>query len=286
MDKQILKKKLQRYTGVATALLGAHTVDGQVQYVDIPDTTLNTNGAQFDLNIDQDTNGLVDYRIIQYVDTTQFKVSGSFIQARGPGRNQVVGLDYANYYYPFKLDLGNEIGPDTIFGGLGTSRNWGQLALEINDTTYPNDQFKNGVTDGFIGLRFRATVNDTLRTYYGWLRVDLAADHRSITIKDYAYQTIEDSSLFAGEGSPLSLPEVPEPVASLQQSGQFIQVEFPQEQVQQGVLRLRDISGRVVKQWTVGSGNNRFSLSGLPKGILTAELETEGYVPSIKVLAY
>ena len=288
MKKKNVKKIALHYTGVASALLGAQQANAQVNYVDLPDTTLNTNNATLELNIDNDTNGVVDYRIIQYVDTTDFNVSGSFIQARGTGRNQVVGLDYANYYYPFKLNLGAEIGPDTIFKGLGTSRNWGQLALSIADTSYPNDQFAGGVTDGFIGLRFRDFRNDTLRNFYGWLRVDVAPDLKSITIKDYAWQEQFDSSIVAGEGSGLLGLQAAEKVQpKLQQRGTFLHVILP-ESIQQEAYELSftDLSGKTLKTIRLQPDETQVPLKDLPKGILVARVQAGGQENSLKVVVY
>lgn len=288
MIKEEIKKTAARYAKVATALLGVHQAQGQVNYVDIADVTLNTNGATFDLNIDNDTNGVVDYRIIQYVDTTDFNVSGSFIQARGTGRNQVVGLDYANYYYPFKLDLATPIKPDTSFKGLGTSRNWGQLGLRIADTTYPNDKFTGGVTDGFIGLRFRDFRNDTLRNFYGWLRVDVAADLKSITIKDYAWEEQYDSAIVAGAGSGLiGLQEAQAAQPQLQQLGQFLQVSLPEAyRGEDFELSFTDLSGKEISRSTVSANDTKVALHHLPKGILVARVRVQNAENSLKVVIY
>jgi hypothetical protein len=288
MKNKDLKKIALRYTGVATALVGAQHAQGQINYVDLPDTTLNTNNATLDLNIDQDTNGVVDYRIIQYVDTTEFQVSGSFIQARGTGGNQVVGLDYANYYYPFKLNLGSEIGPDTIFKGLGTSLNWGQLGLAIADTAYPNDQFSGGVTDGFIGLRFRDFRNDTLRNFYGWLRVDVAADLKSITVKDYAWQEQYDTAIAAGAGSGLlALAEQKRMQPQLQQQGKMIYITWPKnESPLAAQVYFSDLSGRRLKTLALQDGQTQIALEGLPKGMVVATLKAKQIETSLQVVVY
>lgn len=288
-DKEYIQKEAQRYAVMASVLLGSGALGAQVRYVDIPDLTLDQNGQTLDLNLDSDTNGVVDYRIIQYVDTTQFLVSGSFIQARGTARNQVVGLDYANYYYPFKLDLGMEIGADTIFRGLGTSLNWGQLGLAINDTTYPNDQFSGGVSDGFIGLRFGATLNDTLRRFYGWIRVDVAADLKSITIKDYAYQSQADSSILAGEGSPLLREaewEASREEWQVWQNGPMLHWQLPQDE-EAAELCLRDLQGRKLRVLSLEGNRGQIPLPpDLPKGVVSAELHRQGLRQQTKLVLY
>lgn len=285
--KKDFKKSALRYSGMIGAIVGAYQARAQVVYTDMADQTLDANNQTLDLNIDNDTSGVVDYRIIQYVDTTQFNVSGSFLQARGSLRNQAVGLDYANYYYPFKLNLGNVIGPDTVFQGLGTSQRWGQLALSINDTTYPNDQFKGGVTDGFLGLKFEGVLNDTIRTFYGWIRVDVAADLKSITVKDYAYQSQPFTEILAGEGSPLSDSELNLPQLEMVQRGEFLDIELPDDlKYQTAVLKFSDLSGRELQSIEFSGKSYRHKLGNLPKGVLIATVEASGIRQSLKVVVY
>lgn len=289
-DKEKDAKRIAlKYSGLVTAVLGgASLANGQVRYVDIADITLDENNATFDLNIDNDTSGIVDYRIIQYVDTTDFKISGSFIQARGVARNQVVGLDYANYYYPFRLNLGDTIGPDTVFKGLGTSRNWGQLGLSINDTTYPHDQFDGGVTDGFIGLRLRAERNDTLRNFYGWLRVDLAADLKSITIKDYAIQENFEEPIAAGEGLPaFNLAETERPRIELFQRGRSIAYQIEEADFDlEARLKVFTIAGRQLADLALKESEGEISMAEWPKGFLVVRLEMADYAESIRAVVY
>lgn len=291
MDKKRITTIALRYGGIASAVLGAQDAYSQVNYRDIPDTTLNANGQSYDLNLDLDTLGLVDFRIIQYVDTTQFNISGAFIRSRQGTRNQVVGLDYANYHYPFKLDLGQEIGPDTVFKGTGGPVSEGQLALEINDTTYPNDQFKGGVQDGFIGLRLERRVNDTNRIHYGWMRVDVAQDLESLTIKDVAWQEQADSSIRAGEGSPLlDRSELDlEPSAQLWQSDSRLWVRLPENTRENWTVVISDMAGRELQRQELSATEQRQSLplTDLPSGIAVARLQAGHHQrQSIKVVVY
>ena len=291
MDKRRIKTIALRYGGIASAVLGAQQAQGQVNYRDIPDTTLNANGQRYDINLDLDTLGLVDFRIIQFVDTTEFDISGSFIRSRQGTRNQVVGLDYANYHYPFKLNLGQVIGPDTVFQGTGGPAAEGQLALEINDTTYPNDKFKGGVQDGFLGLRLERTVEDTARIHYGWVRIDVAPDLESLTIKDLAWQEQPDSSIQAGEGSPLlDRSELePEPLAQLWQSAERLWVTLPENSREDWSVVITDLAGRELKREALSAGEPKQSLSlaNLPSGVALARLQAGAEQrQSIKVVVY
>lgn len=269
-----------RYLSLASSLLALPGLQAQVRYVDIPDTTLDQNRSFIDLNIDQDTAGLVDYRIIQYVDSTEFDISGAFIQSRGLGGNSILGLDYGNYNYPFKLLPGDPIGPQQVFRGSGGSASWGQLVLEANAQGFPNDQF-GGSVDAFIGLRFRTLEQDTIRTFYGWLRVDVAADARSITLRDYAYQETADQAIFAGEGWPSLALEALEPAAlQMRQVGPELWLE---SQASGASLEIHALSGQLLQRAEIARGQSRFSLADLPAGVHSASMILEGKRESIKI---
>ena len=243
---------LLRYSGVVSAILASAGVKAQPDTVlTVVDTTLNMNGQSFD--IDLDTNGVVDFRINQIVDSTNFDITGVTIQARGPAANQVLGLDYANYNYPFRLSVGDTIGPGKPFSGVGTGSRIGYLGLIVDGTTYPNSQFVNGVTDGFLGVRFEGNLDSIVETYYGWIRVDVAADLRSVTIRDFAYITVPDSMIRAGFGSPIGIDEVEIPQPQMAQRGQYLDYELPEGNNVSAELRFFALSGKLVKQIALSS---------------------------------
>lgn len=291
MDKETLQKLVFRYGSVATALLGLDKAQAQVVYTDVNDTTLATNNALYELNIDGDTAGVVDFRIIQYVDTTQYNASGAFIQSRPGEASQVLGLNYGSYHYPFKLNVRDEIAADTNYKGTGGPSDLGQLALTVNDTTYPNDKFRDtaGVQDGYLGLRFTVSENDTDRTHFGWLRVDVAADLKSITIKDFAYEGQPGEPIRAGEGAPFfDLPEKgAEWSVKFYQAGRTLRVELPEGAKGRHHLRIYDLGGRALRTYAVEGAKWEQSLANLPQGVMVARLEgPQGQRKSIKVVNY
>lgn len=281
--KEKNKEESLKYLGAIGGLLAAYGADAQITYVDVADTTLNTNNAQWRLNIDEDTLGIIDYRFIQYVDTSVFNVSGNFIQALGSAGNSVLGLDYGNYAYPFNLSPGDSIGPGQPFKGAGGSSAVGQLALEVSGAGQPNDKFTAAV-NGLIGLRFRADVNDTLRTFYGWIRVDVAADFKSITIKDYAYNTQYGEGITAGEGSVwIGTEELELDLFALRQMGEQLFFDNPSAQVN---LEIISTSGQLIHEASYDKGSHRFDLSQLPKGLYIARLSNAQHTEEIRVISY
>lgn len=284
MKKETSHSEALRYLSVAGGVLALNSVQAQIKYVDLPDTTLNTNNAFFDLNIDEDTLGVVDYRFIQYVDSGAFNINGSFIQAVSNAGNSVLGLDYANYAYPFNLSPGDSIGPRQVFKGAGGASAFGQLALTVDGVSYPNDKFK-GAVNGLIGLRFRADRADTIRSFYAWIRVEVAADNKSMTIKDFAWNEAYGEGIKAGEGAPWIGQEEVELKSnlSLQQLGQDLLLTSAQAAAE---LNIYNLQGALIESRLIEKGEARIKLDFLSKGILVAKLSDGKQEEQLKLLVY
>lgn len=297
MENKKLDKILLRYSGAATVFLGAPALHAQIEWTDIQDTTLNTNGARYEIDLDGDS--ARDYTIVQLVDSiiNGNNFTGLQVEYSGPaGRqvNQVLGLDYMNYNYPFRLNVGDTIGVGKPFQGLGrgasASRYIGYMGLGVNEVTYPNSQFVdtvNGITNGFLGLRFGIVVGDTVdNTHYGWLRLDVAADLRSVTIKDFAYQQTPDSAIQAGFGSPLGIDEGEVEKPGLVQRGQFLDIALPESFTPEAEVVFINMSGQLIRKEDVQKHQSSLPLEGLPKGVLVAVVRSNGIETSKKVVVY
>jgi len=284
MKKETSHKEALRYLSVAGGVLALNSVQAQIKYVDLSDTTLNTNNAFFDLNIDEDTLGVVDYRFIQYVDSGSFNINGSFIQAVSNAGNSVLGLDYANYAYPFNLSPGDNIGPGSVFKGSGGNSALGQLALNVDGVSYPNDKF-SGAINGLIGLRFRADRADTIRQFYAWVRIDIAPDNKSMTIKDMAWNETYDEGIKAGEGAPWIGEEEVEVISNLglQQLGQDLLLSSANAAAE---LRIYNLQGALIESRSIEKGEERLKLNFLAKGILIAKLSDGKEEKELKLLVY
>jgi hypothetical protein len=291
-NKESLEKVVLKYSGMATAILGAGATHGQIVWTDIQDSTVTKNGAFYEVNINPDMDTIVDFRIYQIVDSlsSAFDVTGVIIKDANGATNQVVGLDYGNYNYAFRLGVGDSIGTNRIFRGIHPARNVGYMAFEASGAGYPNSQWvdtANGITNGFLGVRLKADLNDTIRNFYGWIRLDIAKDLRSFTIKDFAYQKIEDQAITAGEGSPIGVEEVYEAEkAQLAQRGLFLDINLPESYLPKLTLNILDLSGKLVKSYDLTGHKNTVELENLPKGIHIANVVSNGLESAKKVVVY
>ena len=290
MKKDKLEKLILKYTGVASAVLAGGAANGQIIWTDIPDTTVDYNGGFYDIHLNHGTDSIVDFRILQVVDSlsSSFAVTGVSVQTVGTAGNQVLGLDYGNYNYAFRLGLGDTIDNGEIFKGVHGTRKIGYMGFEGAGNGYPNSQWvdtANGITDGYLGVRFRADVNDTIRTFYGWIRLDVAKDLRSFTIKDFAYNSIPDSGLTAGQRF-ISVEEFEVESPELTQRGLYLDISLPENYTPISKLRLLDLSGKLIREQELTGYRDSFELENLPKGVIIAVVESNGVETSKKVVVY
>ena len=115
------------------------------------------------------------------------------------GLANYVGNRY--YYYPFALDFNDPI---------SAAATWQTHSSQIMEyQCYRSSQWCYGVTDKYLGLRFKIGTN----THYGWIRLDVDITTANWKIKDYAYNATlsaipnQGEPILAGEGLPLGIDD-------------------------------------------------------------------------------
>ncbi|PSL43070.1 putative secreted protein (Por secretion system target) [Chitinophaga niastensis] len=88
---------------------------------------------------------------------------------------------------------------NTIIGGNSSFVNGGDYPDELD--IYSNAYTKWAGQTGFIGVKF--SINGKPR--YGWIRITVAADGSSYTIKDYAWNEAPNGSIAAGDAGSSTL---------------------------------------------------------------------------------
>lgn len=202
-EKYILKKKLKSYSVFAiSALAKFNSVDAQIIYTDIPDTTLNLPGESFSIDMDGDFNN--DFSIDwngNIVSTSSSKgyfygtVGYGFINA--PVSNGVMGSAAAAV-----LSSGASI---SSVAGFATAPflGGGYFAKQVYYYPYSANGYTNSGTFGnwpnnankFLGVKFKTAGN----IYYGWARCSMASDGLSMIIHDYAYNSCIGQKIKAGQ---------------------------------------------------------------------------------------
>ncbi len=214
-----LDAKLMAYSAMAGAALASGSAaeaagcntgvqTGQVCYVDIADVVLNSDGEN--LLVDFDGDGDAEFEIIQF---SSYSYSAyfsyrAFVRDALDATNDKALSHLAGFTsatrgpqpaYPGALLSGDTIGA----GGMQAffdNRPLGSIrAVGGPPSTIGNFQ---GDGDRFVGVRFQL---DGATNHFGWIRVNMAADFKSITIRDYAYNTTLDTDIDAGMTTPVEL---------------------------------------------------------------------------------
>jgi hypothetical protein len=197
--KKNYKEKLQLYSALAggVVLASAAESEAQVVYHDInPDTVVNAANPTYSIDFNND--GQVDFTMNKRNLTTVVDFYNSRINTK----------DWANVTYSsgFTSDTKFSLG-DTVSSVLKSKTNWsyyrlGQDTISDNKTN-TNAQWVGGEMSKYLGVQFSDASNII---YYGWIRVNLAADFSSLTFLDYAYESSPGALIKAGATS--SVPAV------------------------------------------------------------------------------
>jgi hypothetical protein len=212
MKKQCTKKLLPFF--VLVMMLSAHA-NAQIVYTDIiPDTTINTNNGVYPLDLNND--GIIDFNI----NYTTSAVTGTCGLSANPtnllvsvtplGANEV-GRSVLNFMpSPSALSL-NEPIDSSSFTWLNTgnqlmsNRNWicwGGGPMNPNPPYWLAQNFGywtnwSAPVDKYLPLRLHVGS----QKYYGWIHLNVAMLTASFTAQDYAYNSIPNQPILAGETS-------------------------------------------------------------------------------------
>lgn len=206
--KELNKFKLANYSSVAGAVLATGAINAQITYVDENPDVIVDSSNPFSLDFNNDANPDVNFGVSQIVDQTGTYGGISFV-FNGFGAGVSAGLNAGiqgsvtgtmSTFTPAMLSNGNDISGAQNFGSGGLLGLNGIANATITFYGYPTPFTYPvsvgdwlGATDKFLGVKFTAGAN----THYGWVRLDVAADASSITIKDWAYNTVADEALVA-----------------------------------------------------------------------------------------
>lgn len=259
--KKSIQSKLAKYTALAAATVGAQSVNGQIVYTDINDTTVSTNGGYFDLDLNQD--GEPDFRFTQYLDTgITGQIDAILVAPFDSLYGRAAGEARLGFNYPYKLTPGYELSGTSDWLGIGSSGQNGYLAFQVNGVPYPNSNWKGPVVDGIMGLRI--FLSDGL--HYGWARLDVSSDNRSFTIKDFAFQETSDSSIIAGHLF-VDLAEEFYNSISWKQGRGYVSFFKVSDDLQAVQVEVTDAQGRVIKSENWVENDYTFNTEGYPTGV-------------------
>lgn len=174
--KVIFQKKLVSLCCLLILFTCSSSVFSQVIYTDIPDATPDAS-----YNLDLNNDFVVDFMI-------QFD-AGDRVMCSPQNSNAYSGEFVAGVYLPWALPPSNSICASLLTwydaGNPGTMA-WGT-----------NTGHWVGEADKYLALKLIVDTN----TFYGWVRLDVAATSTSFTVKDYAYESTPNTCIQSGQTS-------------------------------------------------------------------------------------
>lgn len=185
---QKLSNRLAQYGALSIAIAGIADVNGQIIYTDVdPDSAGTTTGGDLLFDIDGDGNNDLQFRQ-QSSNLSVEPLTGSILGNPNGGSN-------SNYLYPFALSSGANISNGATDWVPGNSSF--QTMNYYNCYSGSGGIYNNwcNATDKYLGLRFDIGGN----THYGWARLDVGTLPSGWILKDYAYNTVADAPITAGQ---------------------------------------------------------------------------------------
>tara|TARA_R110002124_G_scaffold87407_1_gene225107 strand:- start:142008 stop:142841 length:834 start_codon:yes stop_codon:yes gene_type:complete len=265
-------KKLASYGALSAAILGVADASGQIIYTDVdPDEVLT--GTRFLLDLNGDST--VDYEISN--DGVFSGVTpGTTARVYTSNSSSILGMNAGgNYNYPFALNEGDPISS----GGTTWITNSNYQTLNWMGCAYTNSQWCDGQVDKYLGLRI--TVGSDM--HYGWVRLDIPADASSITVKDYAFNSVAGEPIDAGDqGVIVGLEDqIFEGFTQFVDANKNLQLSAATTMER---IVLHNILGQQVITKDLNSQNETVSLAALKSNIYIATVTIDGRSKSFKLV--
>lgn len=271
--KKITSKKLLNYGAMSAAILGVANVSGQIVYTDIDDVTINELGTTTSVDLDQ--NGDIDFSL----DLPNFTGGFGFVgfpgtdQGGGMGStdNVFVGFANGNFFYGSNLAEG-----DIIDATSPTTDPLRRADNNFYGCAYSSSQFCGDLTDAYVGLVFQLNGN----THYGWARIDVNvpdANSGTLTLKDYAYNSVANAPILAGETLSLEDNTIEGFSSFVSDNVLTLNARTPLE-----TITIHSITGQEVITQKLSNTTATIDLNGLSTGVYIATVSVEGKLQAIK----
>ena len=269
----INKSKLAGYTAVAGAIVAGGAANAQVTYMDVnPDVVVDsnltlTNPYAIDFNNDATPDIVFGVAHIEGA-TSSFTYKGAFAYAALAGNNAIIAADTATM--AAALDCGVAVSAAATFGN-DSYGNFGYAALingsiPFSSTTTPF----LGATDKYLGVKFTATSG----THYAWVKLSVAANAETITVKEYAFNGTPDAAINTCQTSGIEDVAIENKV-TIKTTLTDATINVTPDLIG-GSISMVSMAGQIVKTIAISDVNTTISFEGVDSGIysVTANFES------------
>ena len=266
------KNKLLNYSACAASMVAlASGSEAQINYTDLDPDTVLTIGDTVMLDINTDMTDDLRFNATQ-ASGTGFNVKMASVQ---PLNNASVVVTSGNWHaHAFSQD--DTINKTASFYGNYVFMGY---ALWTTASSSLRGEFI-GEEDKYLGYRI-FTGSDTL---YGWVRLDVSAEADTIIIKDYAYHTVNNAEIRAGQTVVTGNENNPEPWNDVivYSSGKTVYLHSSE-----GInnVMIYNVSGMLVKQQDINNSRGVIALNSSPPGVYFAQIASgKGIITRKRIL--
>jgi len=186
---------LNKLHAAVAFIIGSYSVQAQYVYLDFQDTTLQVNGQYVDIDLNNDTAYDFRFTLLRDTGTTTTLIDAAIVSPFDSVTSGIFGQQRGLFHYADRLDVGDMIqSTASAWLGMSPTDEYGTIDYRFDSVHDPYSQWQAPYTDGFLGAR----IQKDGAYIYGWIRLEMAADGKSFTLKDCAYQEKADSSMEAG----------------------------------------------------------------------------------------
>jgi hypothetical protein len=263
-ETSTLNKKVKGYSALAGSLLAmVQIADGQIVYTDVTDTTVSGDGANYDLDLNNDGTSDFSFNI----------TSGAGVKLLGEALNDnaIAGTAASPYLYPYAMDANDVIGPDLQWNGGGTQT--------MASSGYFQNPYGNwfGETDKYLGLRLDMAGDN----HYGWARLDVSDDGKTLTVKDYAYEATAETEIAAGATGTIGINSPAENAINVFTMEHQIYVQL--NKGFNGLITVSNLVGQQIKAAEITGSMTTMNLNDQPAGVYLVTVDQDGALFTKKV---
>ena len=292
--KQNLSTKLKSYIAATGSVVAATQLNGQIVYHDLSPDVILTDGDFFMLDLNNDNINDIEFSQLTLKPGYPFYYSSNSVSyvtgftaylgvLQSPNSDNHWATSSAGYGV-FNFNNGTQVGPLASFNGYSNMGVLGGVFKSFSTsnsiiTSSSSFIFPNFLgVEGFVGVKFKDNTNNY---HYGWIRCEVSADGKTVTIKDYAYQAIVEYPIAAGatSGFVTSVEENMEKPVMINKINEVIQTKYSGKYT----VEITTIEGKnIINQQAQNSFD--FDCSSLTNGIYIIKTTTnEGIVFTKKI---
>lgn len=229
--------------------LVAIKTNAQIIYTDIdPDTTLSNLSEHYEFDLNNDAQNDFD---IWLLDAGLGCNSVEFFGV--DANNEALGYSSGGSNYASALVQGTNIEP--------SSGMWIDFLYYLNKCGTNGDWIN--VHDKYMGLRTK--INS--QWHYGWVRIDIDSLPSLVTIKDYAYNSVPNEVILAGDKGPTGIKQVSFDAFNLSLYQNRLSLELRQPVLKALKVRLINHLGQVIKTVVMSTNYLEISLDSYAPGL-------------------